>query len=248
MPPPQRRTSRLPSSSIPLATPSPSAQEMSRPRRASRALPGVEQLLSSARAPSGPAARAAASSASVPSDPARAWPRSPAAPRASLQAAPACSGRFRSRPTTRSGIGIRARLDEDPADLALVDPDVVGPLDLRSHVGQRLAGLGDSERRRERRVAMVLLGRPQNHAHQQRAAGRRNPAPSLTTATGGLLVGGERRAVRCAGDRPFPSRSALVESTTSRWMCGCRALRSRPQNPDDLAGLQPQRRPRHRRR
>ena len=69
--------------------------------------------------------------------------------------------RLRQPSWTRQGIGRRhhlpaqrplrrARLDQDPGDLPLTDPDVVRPLHLAAHRHQRLDRLADSERRRER--------------------------------------------------------------------------------------------------
>ena len=95
-----------------------------------------------------------------------------------------------SRPSTRM-----------PASLRRSSQTSFGHLIERRRLGQRLAhrhGRGQ----RQQRVELA-----QHERHQQRAARRRRPRPSLPAAAGALLVGRDERAVRRAGERPAPWRA-----------------------------------------
>ena len=74
------------------------------------------------------------------------------------------------------------------------EDDVVRPLDARSRPRHR-------RRRRPRSAAAATAVRCSTSEHQQRALRRCGPAPAVSTAAGGLLRGGDERAVRRPGDR-----------------------------------------------
>ena len=91
----------------------------------------------------------------------------------------------------------RARLDQDPGDLRLIEPDVVGPLDLRRAGAGGLDRLADRDRDRERQQHVLELERAEDRRVQQRLARRRGPDPATAPAPGGLLACGDHGAARC---------------------------------------------------
>ena len=93
-----------------------------------------------------------------------------------------------------------------------------GHLIRAAHRAARLGRLADRHRRGERQQRAGLVEVAHHHRHQHRRPGRRHPRPALTPAAGGLLVGGDDRAVRRArvGQLLAPvgwsSRSAVVDA------------------------------------
>jgi len=95
---------------------------------------------------------------------------------------------------------LRLRLDQDPGELAAVEPDVVGPLDLALDAGTQLLGGGaDGERDGEGQQQVALVERPQDRRVEQGLAFWCGPDASLAPAARGLLAGGDDRAARGAG-------------------------------------------------
>ena len=122
-------TTRQPRSSTPSATPEPSSQEISRPCRASRA-----RHAASTRSGSASTQRPTHSSSSGPA-PLRAsrWRRSKRGRGLAQLGRELVRGdREVEADADHRPAVLRPRLDQDPGELAAVEPDVVGPLDSRT--------------------------------------------------------------------------------------------------------------------
>ena len=182
-PPSPRRRSSAPAGHV-------ARRGRARPRAPTRPLPPAARP-GSARAPPAPPRPA-------PRRPRRSagTSRSRATPPGSPPPQPRCSGPRRSPPSPPAA-GPR----QDARDLAAVDPDVVRPLDRALDRRERLARLAHGHGGRERQQRVPLVEVAHDEGGQQRATGRRDPRAALAAATGGLLVGGDERAVRRAGAR-----------------------------------------------
>ena len=200
--PPAVRTSRSPASLTPSATPEPPSQEISRPRSASR---------SSQADRTSPGSRV---------DPgARASRRAPSAP-------PRRRGRDRQRGGRLAQLGrelvggdreieadadhrppvLGPRLDQDPRQLAPVDPDVVRPLDPALDRRRRAASAASQTAiaAASGSSAWRALERADDRRVEEGAARRGGPAPALAAAPRGLLGGGDDGAARGAGLGQLP--------------------------------------------
>ena len=132
----------------------------------------------------------------------------------------------------------RARLDEDPGELAAVEQDVVRPLHERGVA--REVGDGEARAQREQRVVVA-----QQQRAQQRAAGRTGPRSALTATPCGLLRRGDERAVRRAGGR---ERAGAVVGRPRRAEVQPRAAELLAHAPRSTAGPRRRGRPRPERR
>ena len=165
-PPPSSSTTSRPSPSMPAATPVAAGPARSR-RPAQRVALAV-----GARA--APRRRARARRSSSPQQPVAHGRRCPRAARPSVAAVSRAAPAGRSATSQRDVEAdaehgpalLRAPLDQDARDLAVVEQHVVGPLDPRA-VAARLA-----PRRRPRRAAAGRGGSRRTSAHEQRAARR----------------------------------------------------------------------------
>ena len=82
-------------------------------------------------------------------------------------------------------------LDQDPGQLALVEPDVVGPLDLTRDIRFSLARRADRQWHRQRQQHVGEVERPEDGRVEQRRIGRCRPSAVATPAARRLLGGGD---------------------------------------------------------
>jgi hypothetical protein len=83
-------------------------------------------------------------------------------------------------------------LYEDAGELAALEPDVVGPLDLARDVGAECLGGGaDRERDRERQQQVALVERAEDRRVEQGLAFRGGPDSADASPAGGLFAGGD---------------------------------------------------------
>ena len=214
-----------PRRSIPSATPSPPSQEISRPVRASRA----RQAASTSSRSASTQRSSGSSSARLRRSPLRSArianteleaKREIAVSRSSVGNSSRAIVRLRPTPiTAQPSCGLR--LDQDAGELASIDPDVVGPLDLRTR--SPAASSSPFRRRRAGRRAAAAGGA------RRAAAGppsRAAPCPAARSRCGPAVP---RPAVCSSAVTTVPpgapastsSRArALVESVTRKWRCG----------------------------
>ena len=104
-------------------------------------------------------------------------------------------------------------LDQDAGQLASLQPDVVGPLDLALDAGTERLGRGaDGERDRERQQQVALVQRPQDRRVEQRFALGSGPDTSLSSPPRGLFASSDHGAAR----RPSLDQFASAAYWSSR--------------------------------